>query len=50
MAYGDCQNEIYMDGLRGVVPPFLMTYDDLEPLAQAAMPASGPLLRHGRSR
>ncbi|MFD5393320.1 alpha-hydroxy-acid oxidizing protein [Streptomyces sp. NPDC127097] len=40
MAYGDYQNEIYMDGLRGVLPPFPMTYDDLEPLAQAAMPAS----------
>ncbi|MEV7322573.1 alpha-hydroxy-acid oxidizing protein [Streptomyces sp. NPDC093970] len=40
MAFADYQNEIYLDGLRGVTPPFPMTYDDLEPLAQAAMPAS----------
>ncbi|MEV7035366.1 lactate 2-monooxygenase [Streptomyces sp. NPDC093272] len=40
MAFADYQNEIYLDGLSGVVPPFPMTYDDLEPLAQAAMPAS----------
>ncbi|MFE2067372.1 lactate 2-monooxygenase [Streptomyces sp. NPDC059467] len=40
MAYADYQNEIYLDGLRGVVPRFPMSYDDLEPLAQAAMPAS----------
>ncbi|OIJ88989.1 lactate 2-monooxygenase [Streptomyces sp. MUSC 14] len=40
MSYGDYQNEIYLAGLRGVVPPFPMTYDELEPLAQAAMPAS----------
>ncbi|MFF4402001.1 alpha-hydroxy-acid oxidizing protein [Streptomyces sp. NPDC001480] len=40
MAYGDYQNEIYLDGLRGVVPRFPMTYDELEPLAQAAMPPS----------
>ncbi|MFJ3307487.1 alpha-hydroxy-acid oxidizing protein [Streptomyces sp. NPDC086549] len=40
MAFADYQDEIYIDGLRGVVPRFPMTYDDLEPLAQAAMPAS----------
>ncbi|RPE44095.1 isopentenyl diphosphate isomerase/L-lactate dehydrogenase-like FMN-dependent dehydrogenase [Streptomyces sp. Ag109_O5-1] len=40
MAFADYQNEIYLDGLRGVVPRFPMSYDDLEPLAQAAMPAS----------
>ncbi|MGI5134285.1 alpha-hydroxy-acid oxidizing protein [Streptomyces sp. CA-106110] len=40
MAYGDYQDEIYLDGLRGVVPRLPMTYDELEPLAQAAMPAS----------
>ncbi|MEU9471793.1 hypothetical protein AB0D78_35345 [Streptomyces avermitilis] len=40
MAYGDYQDEVYMDGLRGVVPRFPMTYDELEPLAQAAMPTS----------
>lgn len=39
-AFADHQDEIYVDGLRGVVPRFPMTYDDLEPLAQAAMPAS----------
>ncbi|MGW7240924.1 lactate 2-monooxygenase [Streptomyces sp. NPDC054804] len=40
MAFADYQNEIYLDGLSGVMPRFPMTYDDLEPLAQAAMPAS----------
>ncbi|WP_210587691.1 alpha-hydroxy-acid oxidizing protein [Streptomyces sp. GESEQ-35] len=40
MAYGTYQDEIYKDGLRGVVPRFPMTYDELEPLAQASMPAS----------
>ncbi|MFD4600808.1 lactate 2-monooxygenase [Streptomyces sp. NPDC058464] len=40
MAFADYQNEIYLDGLRGVVPRFPMSYDDLEPLAQAALPAS----------
>ncbi|MEV6024719.1 alpha-hydroxy-acid oxidizing protein [Streptomyces sp. NPDC052036] len=40
MAFGDYQNEIYLDGLRGVVPRFPMTYDELEPPAQAAMSAS----------
>lgn len=40
MAYGDYQDEIYLDGLRGIVPRFPMTYDELEPLAQASMPAS----------
>ncbi|MEV5782799.1 alpha-hydroxy-acid oxidizing protein [Streptomyces sp. NPDC052287] len=40
MAFADYQDEIYLDGLRGVVPPFPMTFDELEPLAQAAMPPS----------
>ncbi|MEV6761555.1 alpha-hydroxy-acid oxidizing protein [Streptomyces sp. NPDC051105] len=40
MAFADYQNEIYLDGLRGVTPRFPMTYDELEPLAQAAMPTS----------
>ncbi|MCX4537472.1 alpha-hydroxy-acid oxidizing protein [Streptomyces sp. NBC_00841] len=40
MAYGDYQDEIYIDGLRGVMPRFPMTYDELEPLAQAALAAS----------
>ncbi|KIZ15231.1 alpha-hydroxy-acid oxidizing protein [Streptomyces natalensis] len=40
MNYADYQNEIYFDGLRGVVPSLPMTYGQLEPLAQAAMPPS----------
>ncbi|MFE4961605.1 lactate 2-monooxygenase [Streptomyces sp. NPDC056660] len=40
MAFADYQNEIYLDGLRGVTPSFPMTYDELEPLAQAAMAPS----------
>ncbi|MFI5813594.1 alpha-hydroxy-acid oxidizing protein [Streptomyces sp. NPDC051643] len=40
MAFADYQDEIYLDGLRGVVPPFPMTFDELEPPAQAAMPPS----------
>ncbi|ADI08734.1 FMN-dependent alpha-hydroxy acid dehydrogenase [Streptomyces bingchenggensis BCW-1] len=38
MAFADYQNEIYFDGLRGVLPNLPMTSDDLEPLAEAAMP------------
>ncbi|NED37011.1 alpha-hydroxy-acid oxidizing protein [Streptomyces sp. SID8499] len=40
MAFADYQNEIYLDGLRGVVPGLPMTYRDLEPVAQAAMSSS----------
>ncbi|QKW25560.1 alpha-hydroxy-acid oxidizing protein [Streptomyces seoulensis] len=40
MAFADYQNEIYLDGLRGVVPGLPMTYRDLEPRAQAAMAPS----------
>ncbi|MEV7129349.1 alpha-hydroxy-acid oxidizing protein [Streptomyces sp. NPDC093260] len=40
MAFADYQNEIYLDGLRGVVPGLPMTYRDLEPVAQAAMTPS----------
>ncbi|MEU9152372.1 alpha-hydroxy-acid oxidizing protein [Streptomyces sp. NPDC048417] len=40
MAFADYQNEIYLDGLRGVTPRFPMTYDELAPLAQAAMAPS----------
>ncbi|MFJ5274531.1 lactate 2-monooxygenase [Streptomyces sp. NPDC088358] len=40
MAFADYQDEIYLDGLRGVMPRFPMTYADLEPLAQAAMSPS----------
>ncbi|MFK4270275.1 alpha-hydroxy-acid oxidizing protein [Streptomyces milbemycinicus] len=38
MAFADYQNEIYLDGLHGVLPNLPMTSDDLEPLAEAAMP------------
>ncbi|KAK1186115.1 alpha-hydroxy-acid oxidizing protein [Streptomyces sp. NBS 14/10] len=37
MAFADYQNEIYLDGLRGVLPNLPMTSDELEPLAEAAM-------------
>ncbi|MEV5958836.1 alpha-hydroxy-acid oxidizing protein [Streptomyces sp. NPDC051987] len=40
MAFADYQNEIYLDGLRGVLPRFPMSYAELEPLAQAALPPS----------
>ncbi|MFG2424664.1 alpha-hydroxy-acid oxidizing protein [Streptomyces sp. NPDC048448] len=40
MAFADYQDEIYLDGLRGVVPPFPSTFDELEPPAQAAIPPS----------
>ncbi|MGW1598280.1 alpha-hydroxy-acid oxidizing protein [Streptomyces sp. NPDC002343] len=40
MTYADYQYEIYLDGLRGVLPSLPMTYADLEPPAQAAMPPS----------
>ncbi|MDX2700087.1 lactate 2-monooxygenase [Streptomyces ipomoeae] len=40
MAFGDYQNEIYFDGLRGVVPRFPMAYDELEALALGALPTS----------
>ncbi|MEU2872587.1 alpha-hydroxy-acid oxidizing protein [Streptomyces olivoreticuli] len=38
--FGSYQNEIYFDGLRGVLPRFPMTYDELESKALAALPAS----------
>ncbi|WP_181796532.1 alpha-hydroxy-acid oxidizing protein [Streptomyces sp. WELS2] len=40
MSYADYQYEIYLDGLRGVVPGLPMTYADLEAQAQAAMSPS----------
>ncbi|MFF7092453.1 alpha-hydroxy-acid oxidizing protein [Streptomyces rubradiris] len=40
MSYADYQYEIYLDGLRGVVPSLPMTYADLEARAQAAMSPS----------
>ncbi|HEX4832826.1 MAG TPA: alpha-hydroxy-acid oxidizing protein [Trebonia sp.] len=39
-AYGDFQNEIYLNGLRGVVPALPMAYADLEARAAAALPPS----------
>ncbi|MFI6866075.1 lactate 2-monooxygenase [Nocardia sp. NPDC050406] len=40
MAFGDYQNEIYFNGLRGVVPTLPMTFDELRDRARAAMPPS----------
>ncbi|MFJ8821158.1 alpha-hydroxy-acid oxidizing protein [Streptomyces sp. NPDC102467] len=38
--FGDYQYEIYLDGLRGVVPTLPMEFDALQERARAAMPAS----------
>ena len=38
--FGDFQNEIYRDGLRGVLPRLPVDFASLETKAQAAMPAS----------
>ncbi|MEV7196080.1 alpha-hydroxy-acid oxidizing protein [Streptomyces sp. NPDC093510] len=38
--YKDYQDEIYLDGLRGIVPKYPMTYAELEARAHAAMPPS----------
>ncbi|NKY88550.1 lactate 2-monooxygenase [Nocardia veterana] len=40
MGFGDFQNEIYFQGLRGVVPEFPVAHGELEQRAQAAMPPS----------
>ncbi|MCU1647426.1 MAG: Lactate 2-monooxygenase [Nocardia sp.] len=40
MAFGDFQNEIYFNGLRGVVPALPVSFTDLEERARAAMPPS----------
>ncbi|MGW4532711.1 lactate 2-monooxygenase [Nocardia sp. NPDC004340] len=40
MAFGDFQNEIYFNGLRGVVPAMPVSYTDLAERARAAMPPS----------
>ena len=40
MGFGDFQNEIYFQGLRGVVPEYPVAYAELEQRAQAAMPPS----------
>ncbi|MFJ9953290.1 alpha-hydroxy-acid oxidizing protein [Kitasatospora sp. NPDC091207] len=38
--FGDFQNEIYFNGLSGVVPTMPMTFTELEARAQAALPPS----------
>ncbi|MFE1904246.1 alpha-hydroxy-acid oxidizing protein [Streptomyces gardneri] len=38
--FGDYQNEIYFDGLRGVLPALPMAFDELEAKALAALPPS----------
>ncbi|MFI1363349.1 alpha-hydroxy-acid oxidizing protein [Streptomyces griseochromogenes] len=40
MAFADYQDEIYLDGLRGVLPSLPMTSDDLRLSAEAAMPTA----------
>ncbi|KUO20710.1 alpha-hydroxy-acid oxidizing protein [Streptomyces dysideae] len=40
MTFADYQNEIYLDGLRGVSPRFPMRHDELKAAAHAALPAS----------
>ena len=40
MSYGDFQNEIYAQGLQGVVPALPMAYADWEAKAQNALPPS----------
>ena len=39
-AYGDYQNEIYFNGLRGVRPKLPVDFRSLEAKAAAALPAS----------
>ncbi|WP_433566486.1 lactate 2-monooxygenase [Nocardia sp. CA-151230] len=40
MAFGDFQNEIYFNGLRGVVPALPVSFEELAERAQAALPPS----------
>ncbi|MGW4122791.1 lactate 2-monooxygenase [Nocardia sp. NPDC004711] len=40
MAFGDFQNEIYFNGLRGVVPALPVSFAELAERAQAALPPS----------
>ncbi|MEV5649438.1 lactate 2-monooxygenase [Nocardia sp. NPDC052254] len=40
MGFGDFQNEIYFQGLRGVAPEYPVAHAELEQRAQAAMPPS----------
>jgi lactate 2-monooxygenase len=38
MAYGDYQNEIYFEGLAGVVPALPMVFAELAARAELALP------------
>jgi hypothetical protein len=49
MAYGDYQDEIYRDGLRGVVPRFPMTYDVVEVLVTSSLTMSPVVKRRSSS-
>ncbi|MGV9835665.1 lactate 2-monooxygenase [Nocardia niigatensis] len=40
MAFGDFQNEIYFNGLRGVVPAYPVSFAELAERAQSALPPS----------
>jgi lactate 2-monooxygenase len=40
VAFGDYQNEIYLQGLAGVVPSLPMVFAELEAKAQRALPPS----------
>jgi len=40
MAFGDYQNEIYLQGLAGVVPSLPMVFAELEAKAEKALPPS----------
>jgi lactate 2-monooxygenase len=40
MAFGDYQNEIYLQGLAGVAPALPMVYAELEAKAEKALPPS----------
>jgi lactate 2-monooxygenase len=40
MAFGDYQNEIYFQGLAGVVPSLPMVFAELEAKAEKALPPS----------
>jgi lactate 2-monooxygenase len=40
MAFGDYQNEIYLQGLAGIVPKLPMVFAELEAKAERALPPS----------
>ena len=50
MAFGDYQNEIYLQGLAGVVPSLPMAFADWEAKAAAGAAAVGVVLRRRGSR